>query len=325
MCPRTRLSIMEIHPGPRCNLNCLFCYRRGRHYQVQRPLISAQRIQSLMAEFAAQGGRQVNLSGGVEPFTRPDLCLAALRSARTWGLETYVYTNGACEALQEEPMCLLLALLATQVRFSIPALREQTYRAVVRPGRDAVPLPQVKSLVHRLVHATERTPTQVGVSFVVIEENAAELWDAAQYWREVGVDFLDVRFDVTAAAGSHEQENEVVRHLQDAAQEGRFEPLRVNIGEQTEGRSFASKCWAPREKIVVDPFGLVWSCCLLAHPGLRPSGGCLGDITTSSLEEIVQRINDEFPRPHCRRCTPWEAKYNLQKEHKTWCELAATA
>lgn len=142
----------------------------------------------------------------------------------------------------------------------------------------------------------------------------------------LGVDFLDVRFDVTAMIGSDEKIAQAIEQLRGRIQSGHIWPLRVDIGSYEKRRPFASMCWAPKHKLIVDPFGLVWPCCMLAHPSIRPRRVCLGNLKISTLGEILQYVEQRFPMRHCPNCTPGEASYNLQQENRLqWKALVSTS
>lgn len=308
--------ILEVHPGVACPLNCTFCYRRGHNYENGNSVLNIQRLQTLIVEFAAQGGRQLNISGGLEPFTRSEAVISAVQSAHACGLRTWIYTNGLSSALEDSDTCEILIQNTDRIRFSIHAIDAQTYLRVARPQKPDITLARVIEIVWRLLRTRSKPCPEIGIDFIVTSENASELVDAAIFWRYLGVDFLDVRFDVTATIGPDERTAQAVEQLRGRIQSGHVWPLRVNIGTYEKRRPFASKCWAPEQKLVIDPFGLVWPCCMLAHPGFRYRKAQLGDINTSNLGDIIRRVGELFPMSHCSNCTPWEADYNARQEKK---------
>lgn len=314
MLMRQPLKILEVHPGPGCQLDCAFCYRRGKTYRYGGSLLSIRRLRTLIEEFAAQGGRQLNVSGGLEPFTRLQAVTAAVQSAHAQSLRTWVYTNGTCAALDNAETLTILVRNTDRIRFSIHAMSERIYRLVVRPQGPSITLARVREVVRHVLQAKSASSPEVGIDFVVTPDNAPELVDAAIQWRSMGADFLDVRFDVTDAQEPGRPITWAVEQLRQLMNANRLKPLRVDIGTYAQRKRFAPRCWAPGQKLVVDPFGLAWPCCMLAHPGIRPRAACLGDVRTSPLGDIVQAVQKRYPRPHCPTCTPGEATYNLRQE-----------
>lgn len=129
-------SKLEIHPGTSCSLNCSFCYNKRKCYGTQRPLITENCLARLIDEFAALGGQELYISGGFEPFSQARLASLAILCGHKADLRVRVYTNGFAQALAELSIRKLLASKTEQVRFSIHAIRLETYRQITRtPAR----------------------------------------------------------------------------------------------------------------------------------------------------------------------------------------------
>lgn len=278
------------------------------------PRMPEARLAVLIDEFAELGGRELYISGGMEPFSQPIIACLAITRGQQAGLRVRVYTNGIAPALQDESTQNLLALRTQQVRFSIHAIDPGTYRRITRPAdKNASFLQTYNNLVGVMDARPPMAGTKVGVGLIVLKENIAELTKAGEFWRDVGVDFLDIRCDVIAGIDSKIREG--IKSFQSQSDSGYFDPLRVSISTYAYGKPrFASRCYAPFEKLVVDPFGIVFCCCLQSQPGYRPLWAKVGDLESQPLAQIVARIGARFPRDHCRLCTPWEAEYNLRRE-----------
>jgi len=319
-------TILEFHPGTSCELNCIFCYRGGRTYNSAREAITIACLKNLICDFVKLGGREFYISGGVEPFSQTEAVDFAIRYGKKLGLTIKVYTNGTSEVLAEPEIRDLLALRTDQVRFSIHAIKPHTYRQITRTYGGNATLYDVFRNVKGVMDARPVTGgTKVGIGFIALRENIGELTEAVRFWQVLGVDFFDLRFDSTGRGG---RSPEVLRSVEQFEKElgfGSFEPLKISISSYAYGKPrFASRCYAPFEKITVDPYGVVWCCCLLGQPGYRPSWAKVGDLESQSLLEIVEHVKKKFPHKHCRYCTPWEAEYNLQqeKDEKSYVNVA---
>ena len=133
----------------------------------------------------------------------------------------------------------------------------------------------------------------------------------ATFWSKFGVDFMDVRFDVLAADDQNNKFESQLNTFQHLIESNTFSPMQVNVGDFKQGKpTLPEWCSIPFYKIVVDRFGLVWSCCLLAQPGSRPLWACLGSLADQRYPDIMRNISDKFPRQHCGICTPFEIKQN---------------
>lgn len=309
--------ILEFHPGISCRLNCRFCYRKHKTYDRNYGLISNDCLKDLIYEFAAQGGQELYVSGGLEPFSAYETACHAVLLAYDAGLKIRVYTNGTEPALQKHWVQELLVRATTQIRFSVHAKSARTYSKITRIRNAKTTLTMVRENILSLLGMRGEDGPLVGIGFLVNEDNATELIDAAEFWRDTGVDFFDVRFDVVGGKSGKPEVLKKTRNFKKMVGSGCFYPVRVNVGSYVRKKPhFASRCFSPFEKIIVDPFGIAWCCCLQAQPSYRPLWARLGHLESQSLQKIVTCIEGRFPRPHCGSCTPWETKYNLRREKK---------
>lgn len=306
------LRILELHPGTACSLKCTFCYRQGAGYGSTRPPMSPDGLVEVVQQFADMGGQELYVSGGMEPFSRPEACCAALSRGRARGLHLRVYTNGVAQALGQPRVQRIVATTANEVRFSIHAATRATYDAVHRPisgysGWETV-LGNIIALARR---KNAGGGAKIGVCFLVLPENAHELVPAAGLWANIGLDFMDVRADVR---GQNELASIITTRVETLRREvasGRLGGLHVSIGDRlAPERAFAEQCFAPLAKLVVDPYGWVWTCCYQSQPGCRPDWARAGDLTTQTLAEVAVQLSTRLPLRHCQACTPWEAAFN---------------
>jgi MoaA/NifB/PqqE/SkfB family radical SAM enzyme len=321
------LEILEIHPGIGCDLNCVRCFRQGATYELVSALIPKDCLKKLIDDFATQGGRQLIISGGLEPFSNPQLVYLLILWAFNAGLKVKVYTNGVSKVLSEPRLQNILAFRTKQVRFSIHAIKPHTYHLITRTNQRSIAFYDVFRNVKALMEARPKVDgTKVGIGFLALSENINELVEAAEFWCDMGIDFFDLRFDCATELNNNKKISYEVSHFCCLTDLGHFFPMRINIGDHTYGKPcFASRCCAIFRKLVVDPFGLVWACCLQAQPGYRPAWAKLGDLKSDCLSNIIKRIREKFPRPHCKQCTPWEAKCNLWHEQMSSVKSIRTA
>jgi len=307
-------TILEFHPGISCRLNCGFCYRDGKNYDSGHELIYNDCLKKLIYEFSALGGQELYVSGGLEPFSIYETVCHALLLAHNTGLKTRVYTNGTEPALQKGWVQELLVCTTAQIRFSVHARSVNGYSEITGIRNAKTTFTVVRENILSLLERKGEDGPLIGIGFVINEDNFTELIGAAEFWRDMGIDFFDLRFDAVGKLTGKPEILKEIRNFQNLVDSGYFCPMRVNVGAYAYRKPhFASRCFAPFEKIIVDPFGMVWCCCLQAQPGYRPSWAKLGDLKSQSLHQIVGFTKRRFPRRHCRYCTPWEAQYNLQQ------------
>ena len=88
--PAGKYPTLQVHPGRRCNLQCLHCYSDSGPTVSER--LDIDLLRGVVADAAAIGYRVLSVSGG-EPLMYPALG-ELLRAAHTAGLATTVTTNG---------------------------------------------------------------------------------------------------------------------------------------------------------------------------------------------------------------------------------------
>lgn len=322
-CPK----ILEIHPGTFCNLNCVFCFRQRANYERDSIFISKDYFKILIDDFAQMGGKEIIISGGLDPFSNPHLVYLLISCAFKASLKVKVYTNGVSKSLTEPQLKNILAFRTEQVRFSIHAINSRTYHQITRTNPSSVAFYDVFRNVEALMKARPKVDgTKVGICFLALPENINELVEAAELWLNTGVDFFDLRFDSATNLSVDREIAQEISHFRCLTDLGHFRPMKVTIGDYAYGKPcFASQCYAPFQKIIVDPFGIVWSCCLHAQPGYRPTRAKLGSLKADCLANIMRRIKEKFPRSHCNQCTPWEAQCNLCHEQSNPSEFIRIA
>jgi hypothetical protein len=307
------LDILEIHPGLACQLRCNFCWREGSTYHETAPVLQEDRLDEILAEFKAQGGHELWLSGGVEPFSNPAMACRAIVGAHRLGLCIKVYSNGLAPALGEPFVRAIVATYPDWVRWSVHAATEKTFQAVARPHDPRLALRDgVKNIEAMSAARPAGTTHKVGVGFLVLPENAGEVVQAAEFWSG-RVDFFDVRADARMDRSGNEAIRRGLAAFRVAQEAGRFGPLEIHLGDALTGPLQRPPfCYAPSHKLVMDPFGLVWTCCTHAHPGMRPAWARAGNLAVEDLHTIVARLKSRLPLPHCTVCCPGDIAMNLK-------------
>ncbi|MEY4916853.1 MAG: hypothetical protein RL616_766, partial [Verrucomicrobiota bacterium] len=90
--PQPPFEVLELFISADCNVNCTFCYRRDRDYGDQRILSTAEFL-AIINEFADLGGRQMDVSGGLEPLLSPAIA-DVFKVGIARGLRVNLYTIG---------------------------------------------------------------------------------------------------------------------------------------------------------------------------------------------------------------------------------------
>jgi MoaA/NifB/PqqE/SkfB family radical SAM enzyme len=308
---RKNPTVLEIHPGIHCCLNCDFCFRDGSCYLLDREPIDGNILKRLIFDFARLGGKELLISGGLEPFSQDVTVCHALLLADRAGLKSRIYTNGTEASMHLRRSQELLLFKTEQIRFSFHAISERIFSKITGISDAKSIMAQIQGTISSLLENRIGNSPRIGIGYLVTQANVSDVCKAASFWKRFGVDFMNIRFDVLAMNGRSVSFNKQLQAFLDRVESDAFSPLQIEVGDFVQGQpSLPESCFSPFHKIVVDPFGFVWSCCLQAQPGRRPSWARLGDLTVQTYQEIVEAICKKFPRRHCKVCTPYELRYN---------------
>ena len=88
--PAGKFPTLQVHPGRRCNLQCLHCYSDSGPAVTEQ--LDIELLRGVVADAATIGYRVISVSGG-EPLLYPALG-RLLHCAHVAGLVTTVTTNG---------------------------------------------------------------------------------------------------------------------------------------------------------------------------------------------------------------------------------------
>lgn len=313
-------AILEFHPGVSCPASCRFCPTHGDKVyppERRRAPLEAVEIAAFVAEFAGMGGRALVLSGGLEPLTGPALETAECAAALGLGVE--LYTSGLSAKLDDPEQRRRLLADTNRIRFSLNGFSEASYRDVQLGGRNVRGgLARVLRRIADLLRDRERLgrTTGIGLSWVVVPGNAAELPAALCHARQSGLDFFDVLTDIEGDAAVPSDLVQRLDELRLRVGQGELAPLAVRVSGRTGvAPALALRCAAPRVKPTVDPYGFVWRCCHTANPERGPSRLRIGDLRARSLAEILRSAEAAPLHTGCRTCPDFERTFNALAEH----------
>lgn len=181
-----------------CNLDCKFCkfpgrkeFRNGRELDCDRFLNAIRAAKNSPIPLTA-----VSYCGSGEPLLYGRLGEIVTETKR-YVPQVSIVTNGV--ALNEEISKKLLSAEIDHIVISITGISGNTYEKYQGSGektKDAKEqLSIVKENVKRLIALRDKkcALTQVGISYILSEESKAEYFEALNYWRNIGVNYVDTR------------------------------------------------------------------------------------------------------------------------------------
>jgi TDP-4-amino-4,6-dideoxy-D-glucose deaminase len=198
--PKSPYETLELFISADCNVNCTFCYRRDRDYGDQRILAASEFI-AIIDEFAASGGRQMDVSGGLEPLLSPAIA-DVFRAGIAHGLRVNLYTIG--NALHNPKIADLLMQLS-QIRISFTAHDRDSYVKMMGVDHFDRVSTNARALMQRKLDTN--SPVGIGTSYVVTPEVFRNIPKAVAFAHELGMEFFDLRSVSVWAADDYSAED----------------------------------------------------------------------------------------------------------------------
>lgn len=168
----------EIDPSNACNLNCNFCmYSEFR--SKDKSLMDMISYEVLVNELSSLGVKSITFTGGGEPLIHPKINEMAM-IAYSLHFDLGLITNGILLDRIKDPS------IYSFIRISLDASNEKMYKKV--KGKDF--FNKVVDNVHDLVL---KNKTDVGLSYVVCEENVHGINEAIRLANELDVDYIQFK------------------------------------------------------------------------------------------------------------------------------------
>lgn len=300
----------------RCNLRCGVCglWRKAAVPGCARDLLTAERVEKLLAGLKERGLRKVHFSGGevllLKSFPR------LVRFARRLGLQVNFTTNGTL--IDKELARFVVEERVHAVTVSIDSGRAREHDAM-RGEAGAL-----RRALHGLALLLDRRQKKgrgpaIGVNTIVTRKNAKHLDALYQLLRDHGVDrwrLLPVDTPDKRLRPTPQQWAELARKWETA-----WRPLLARLpvdGASPESARLASKgkyagtfytdqiCFAPWFNLFIDANGLAYPCCM-GKGGIPPYGNVLKSELSDLLDgqhrkEVCCSMATGHLFPICKMC-----------------------
>ncbi len=178
---------VEISPVSYCNHKCLFCGLDFAH--SEHVALDAGILMTRIEEMGRLGVKSIMIAGEGEPLLHPLLADIAAYT-KNCGIDVSITTNGmAGNAGMWEKLLPSL----TWIRFSIDAANPETYASVhgVSPASFERTISSLKEAVR--IKREQNLPVTIGVQFLMIQQNLADIKAALRLYSEIGVDYVSFK------------------------------------------------------------------------------------------------------------------------------------
>lgn len=324
---------LEYHPGVVCPLSCTFCHTKlepaeTNLYLKPRPRepLSASLNEKMITAYSKFGGKKLVISGGLEPFTT-ERTVKAVQTAKKCMLDVSIYTNGLPTLLRREKVRRILISSCKQIRISLHAATPQSFRRIQTPRSTekiaSKYLDTILKTVEGLIAERDKSlisGCRIGISFLVLPSNVNEVDGILKLAESLGLDFLDFRSDILCDTGQctmyeGSEFDSILEKVKAYSDRIEIDYRRPLVRRQL---SQPKLCYAPLRRVVVNPKGELYACCLTAQSTAYPNA-FLGKIKKGSdLEGILRRVPKKVPiKPYCRVCPDREFLFNVWISQKT--------
>lgn len=178
---------LEISPTSTCNHRCVFCgidFVRNKGTSLDATVLI-----DTFPEMADAGVKSIMYAGEGEPLLHPQIA-SMIAGAKSSGIDVALVTNGSVgdDQLWEDILPNL-----TWVRFSIDSATAQTHASIHQVSLNE--FDRVIATVKRAVAAKKRLDLKVtiGVQFLVMERNVADILPAIELYSSLNVDYLSLK------------------------------------------------------------------------------------------------------------------------------------
>lgn len=303
--PRTAL----IYPSRLCNQNCYFCSDKVTNKQLKNIFMDRDLLASLPNQVADLGCEAVELCGGGEPFTHPDLP-EFIENCLYYNLKLGSLTNGT---LLKGKLADLVVDTFSFIRISLDSFNPQTYssvRGASLKGNNS--LEQVLKNIKYLVRRKKEMGSKILITVkAVFDKNTlCELSQFINESRELGVDGINIKS---------------VRNVKEQLDVNSIPQYYVDFLEREKGKNKEGEpwvfgnfnnsvietfdCFACNFHVFIDTDGSLRLCCYYQN---RPKEHTYGKLKVDNLRELWTSIEHRkaVSSIDVTKCNLYNCKYH---------------
>jgi MoaA/NifB/PqqE/SkfB family radical SAM enzyme len=260
----------EIDASNMCQNDCDFCMF-AFHIKKHRVHLPIGLFYKAIWDFKRTGVRSVTFTGGGEPLLNPDI-LQMIATANDLEMKIGLVTNGI-----RLDGVLFLAHKLEYVRISLDAACNETYERTKHTSHFYNILDQIKRLV-------DLGKTDVGISFVITDENRDEIDAFSDLAKSLGVHYAQIKPELKPC--------DMFEQTKDVDRNKFFVTERYDIDQNS-----MTACKIAGLVGVLNATGKLYYCCI--HRGRSEFE--IGDLNHNSLVNIYHDYRPAF-KPNLKMC-----------------------
>ena len=293
---RPKLITIEIDPSLSCSHRCPNCTYREYH---SPRFIKDSTVNNIINSLEVLGVKGVIITGGGEPCLYPGFS-DFVKAVSDNGVDITLTTNGQ----QFDRHLDILMHHLKRARFSIDAATPEAF--YLTHGMKSRDFEKVLENIQAAVDYKKKYKLviDIGVSYLICEQNYKDIEPSIALYRRIGVDFLHFKpmqyWDKKLKRFYHKPLTDL-SGLISRIQSRNDEQFKVTISREayyreTKNRISYKECHGAHFDVIVGADGKVYTCC---HFKYQPKH-CYGDLDRENLSNIIENVksrvtSDCFP------------------------------
>lgn len=296
---KSGLISIEVDLTLACNHRCPNC--TFGDFKDMAVALSDTILDKIIEEAPRIGFKGMIISGGGEPSLDKRLGRFVRDVSRT-GIDVTLTTNGQFIDRHFEGLMHNLK----RMRLSIDSASYETFRQTHGIEKDAFDkiIDNLKKAVR--YKKEKRLPIDIGVSFLICDENIHEINQAIDFYKKIGVNFLHFKpmqlWDKRTKAYYHKgyslSEDLLAKLKTYAGDNFRISISRENYYKGYDSKLSYSKCHGAHFDIILGADARLYTCC---HFKYNPKY-CYGDLRKESLSGVLGRVKSDITRDCFSNC-----------------------
>lgn len=314
---------LEIQPTSKCNAGCNHCFGRNS-LRIEDKINSRETMDIIVKrvlDFKENGFKveKVKFCGSTgEPLVNPFTPYAISEFYN----QKYIrlFTNGIKLAENKDNIYYLKVLSKVDnIMLSLDAGTTETLHKI-KPGSKHIQLESILETIKTIKNLAHQK-TDFDVSYVITQDNYAEIIEATKKVKESGADLIRFRIDLTDRLVSEQYGEEILKELKTAKkyEDEVFKVIPIHTDKEmceTDDNYFSSKC--SKLKCFTSK---LWTC-IGSNGRLYPCGHIVdantefyGNVFIQNLNEIwnsqrKKELLNNLPLKICHTCSPFSLRIN---------------
>ena len=313
---------MQVGLTSFCNHRCIFCYAGHTAADMkfkQGGVIDLNVLLNCLKQAKAHGLKAVTFVGNGEPLLYPHID-KLFEEVRQLDIEIGLFSNGA---MLNEERRKFVAEYATFIRFSVNGSNVEEHNTVHQCNGDFPKIVENIRALLELRKSMRKTLPTVGTQMVIYEENYKSIVEATKLWKNLGVDYFEIKplvftteFDLENPVRPAKDKEEV-RKLMDKARELADDEFKVyakygmyDAIMESVGRNY-DECFGSVLSGNILENGDVTICCHHIHDPNK----IFGNINEQTFEEIwtSERRKNILKNINVHKCPPACKQHKLNE------------